>query len=108
VTALLAAGAEIRYDLTLFVSGASELSARAVASAKLLCDNHLSGRYQLAVVDVHGDPSAVLRSLVLATPTLVRNRPLPVRKLVGDLSDAGRVLLALELPSANAAATARD
>lgn len=91
------------YQLTLFVSGASELSARAIASARRLCDNHLAGRYDLCVVDVHEDPVAAITSRVFAAPTLVKNRPLPVRKLVGDLSDTEKVLLALELPITDSA-----
>jgi circadian clock protein KaiB len=86
------------YDLTLFVGGASDLSARAVANVRALCDAHLPGRYVLAVVDVHVDPAAAVRHRVVAAPALVRNLPLPVRRLVGDMSDATRVLMALELP----------
>jgi circadian clock protein KaiB len=89
-----------RYELTLFVSGASDLSARAIASARELCDTHLEGRYQLSFVDVHDDADAVVRSRVLATPTLVKCRPLPERKFVGDLSHTDKVLVALELPVA--------
>jgi circadian clock protein KaiB len=88
------------YDLTLFVSGASDLSARAVANARALCDAHLAGRYVLAVVDVHVDPAAAGEHHVLAAPTLVRNLPLPVRRLVGDMSDTTKVLMALDLPLA--------
>ena len=91
---------EACYELTLFVSGASDLSARAIANARQLCEIHLDGRYHLSVVDVHDDPAAVLSTQVVAAPTLVKNRPLPVRKLVGDLSDTDKVLLALELPGA--------
>lgn len=76
------------YELTLYVSGASDLSARAITDARQLCDIHLAGRYHLSVVDVYQDPAAVRASGVLATPTLVKNRPLPVRELVGDLSRA--------------------
>ena len=95
------AGAEEAcYELTLFVSGASDLSARAIANARQLCEIHLDGRYHLSVVDVHDDPAAVLSSQVVAAPTLIKNRPLPVRKLVGDLSDTDKVLLALDLPGA--------
>ncbi len=94
------AGASMRYELTLFVSGASALSARAVANARLLCDDHLDGPSDLSVVDVQKDPSALLGSSVIAVPTLVRSRPLPVRKVVGDLSDTAKVLLALDLPGA--------
>jgi len=87
------------YQLTLFVSGASALSARAIASVKQVCDAHLDGRFRLAVVDVYEDPAAALDTRVLATPTLVRHRPLPERKVVGNLSDPERVLLVLELPA---------
>jgi len=94
------AGEATRYDLTLFVSGASDLSARAITNATRLCETYLDGRHQLTVVDVHQGPASDVRSDVFATPTLVRNNPLPVRKLVGDLSDVDKVLLALELPLA--------
>jgi circadian clock protein KaiB len=91
---------DVRYELTLFVSGASDLSARAIANAKELCDTHLDGRYELSVVDVHEDAAAALNSDVIAAPTLVRNSPLPVRKLVGDLSKTDKVLVALDLADA--------
>jgi circadian clock protein KaiB len=89
-----------RYELTLFVSGASDLSSRAVANARQLCDVHLEGRYDLSVVDVHENPAAARNSQVLAAPTLIKSLPLPVRTLVGDLSDTPKVLAALELPVA--------
>lgn len=96
-----AAEIESAYDLTLFVSGASDLAARAVTNARRLCETHLTGRYRLTVVDVYEDVAALLASDVLATPTLVKNRPLPVRRIVGDLSHLDRVLLALDLPRAD-------
>jgi circadian clock protein KaiB len=58
----------------------------------------LRGRYDLAVVDVHERPAPILSSQVMATPTLIRTLPLPELRLVGDLSDAGKVLQALRLP----------
>jgi circadian clock protein KaiB len=89
------------YELVLFVNGASALSARAIANAREICDVHLVDRYSLSVVDIHDDPDAAFRSEVVASPTLVRNRPLPVRKVVGDLSHTDKVLMALELPAAD-------
>jgi circadian clock protein KaiB len=86
------------YELTLFVSGASTLSARAVTNARRLCEAHLGGCYCLTVVDVHADRAAGLGSQVLAVPSLIKNLPLPVRTLVGDLSDTPKVLRALGLP----------
>jgi circadian clock protein KaiB len=91
------------YELTLFVCGASELSARAIADARELCDLELPGSCRLSVVDVHEGGAAALSCGVLATPTLVKNWPLPVRKFVGDLSHTDRVLLALQLPARHAA-----
>jgi circadian clock protein KaiB len=88
--------------LTLYVSGASELSARAIADATALCERHLGGRYRLVVVDVHEDPAAVRDNQVIAAPTLIRNLPLPERRLVGDLSDTDKVLQALDLRAAGA------
>jgi circadian clock protein KaiB len=89
---------DVVYELSLFVSGASDLSARAIANARRICEAHLSGRYHLSVVDVHEDPAALLGSRVVAAPTLVKNLPLPVRLLVGDLSQTEKVLAALGLP----------
>ncbi|MDA0161884.1 hypothetical protein OM076_16540 [Solirubrobacter ginsenosidimutans] len=86
--------------LTLYVSGASKLSARAIADATELCDVLLRGRYDLAIIDVHENPAAVVSSQVIAAPTLIRNLPLPELRLVGDLSDTEKVLEALELPTA--------
>ena len=88
------------YELTLFVSGASDLAARAVSNARRLCDAHLAGRHRLAVVDVYENVEAIISNDVLATPTLMRNLPLPVRKVVGDLSHTDKVLRALDLPTA--------
>jgi circadian clock protein KaiB len=98
---------EPRYGLTLFVNGASDLSVRAIADATQLCENHLAGSYHLTVVDLFQDPDAGIGSGVQAAPTLVKNRPLPERKLVGDLSHQGRVLLALAIPAGGVAVSVR-
>ncbi|MDQ3756525.1 MAG: circadian clock protein KaiB [Actinomycetota bacterium] len=86
------------YELTLIVSGASELSTRAIANVRRLGEESLGGRYHLSIVDLHEAPASVLSSQVLAAPTLVKNRPLPVGKFVGDLSRTDIVLRALGLP----------
>jgi circadian clock protein KaiB len=83
---------ETAYDLTLFVSGASGLSARAIDDVRLLCDRHLDARSCLTVVDIHAEPGAALSRGVTVVPTLVRTQPLPVRRVVGDLSQTRRVL----------------
>lgn len=94
---MIAARDETRRELTLFVSGASDLSARAIADARALCDVHLDGGYQLSIVDVYEDPAAVLSHGVLVAPTLVRSQPLPLRRFIGDLSQTDAVLLKLEI-----------
>lgn len=94
--ALAALDADI-YELTLFVIGASDLSARAISNVRLLCDRYLPGRYHLAVVDLFDNPEAAQRAGVLASPTLVKHSPLPMRRLVGDLSQTDRVLASLEI-----------
>jgi circadian clock protein KaiB len=84
-----------RYLFTLFVAGASDLSGRAIANIRELFEFHLGGRYDLEVVDVYRDIATTTTSKVLAAPTLIRESPLPKRRLVGDLSDTARVLQVL-------------
>ena len=90
---------EDHFELTLIVSGASDLSARAIANATKLCEQHMSGRYHLSIVDLHEAPASVLTGHVLAAPTLVKTQPLPMQKFVGDLSRTDKVLIALGLPA---------
>ena len=83
--------------LRLYVAGTTARSARAVATARRLLESRLSGRYTLAVVDIYQDPEAARVHQIVAVPTLIRLRPLPLRRLIGDLSDEARVLAALGL-----------
>jgi circadian clock protein KaiB len=83
------------YALTLFISGASSSSARAIAKVGELCDQELDGRHQLSIVDLNQEPALAAEHHVLATPTLIKHQPLPIRTVVGDMSDHSRILLAL-------------
>jgi circadian clock protein KaiB len=85
------------YALTLFVSGASDSSAHAIANIRKICDEHLGGRHHLDIVDLHQEPGLARQHNVLATPTLVKDHPLPSRMLVGDMSDHPRILVALDI-----------
>lgn len=76
-----------RYLLTLFVTGATARSSQAVAGLRDFCDRHLDGRYALEVVDVYQQPARADEERVLATPTLIKKHPLPLKRMVGDLSD---------------------
>jgi circadian clock protein KaiB len=95
--ALAALGTE-PYTLTLFVSGASDSSAQAIANVREICDKYLTGRHQLNIVDLHQEPESAAAHHVLATPTLIKDHPLPMRMLVGDMSDHVRILLAFDVP----------
>ena len=85
------------YRLRLFVSGTTPRSARAIQNIRALCEEKLHGRYELEVIDIYQHPEHVKPEQIIVTPTLVKKLPLPFRKLIGDLSDKERVLVALDL-----------
>ncbi len=86
-----------RYVLRLYVTGMAPRSATALAAVRALCDELLAGRYELDVIDLYQQPDQARADQVVAAPTLVRRRPAPPRRLVGDLSDRRRVLAGLGL-----------
>ena len=86
-----------RYVLRLFVAGTTPGSTRAVAALRAICDENLGGRYQLEVVDVYQQPARARDEQILAVPTLVKQLPLPIRRILGDLTDRERVLTGLDL-----------
>jgi circadian clock protein KaiB len=87
-----------RYRFRLFVAGMSPRSVSAIANARALFDRCLAGAYDLEVADVTHKPEWVTAAELIALPTLVRLEPGPVKKVVGDLSNAARALSALDLP----------
>jgi circadian clock protein KaiB len=89
------------WHLRLYVAGQSPKSLRAFANLKDLCDEHLSGRYEIEVIDLVEEPALARADDILAIPTLVRRLPEPLRKIIGDLSNTERVLVGLRIePSA--------
>ncbi len=96
-----------RYELTLFIAGTTPLSARALANVVAVCEERLAGRFDLTVVDVYQEPKRAAESQIVAIPTLLKKRPLPLKRLIGDLSDRAAVLRGLELPAAEARDKAR-
>jgi circadian clock protein KaiB len=86
-----------RYKLRLFVTGSTPRSARAIANMRRICEENLHGRYDLEVVDVYENPEATRELQIVATPTLVKLLPEPLRRIIGDLSDQERVLAGLNL-----------
>ena len=83
------------FVLRLYVTGLTICSERAIAAIKDVCEKHLAGRYDLQVIDVSHEPELARREQIIAAPTLVKSEPLPVRRLVGDLSNRPRVLSSL-------------
>jgi len=83
--------------LRLYVAGQSPKSLRAFANLKDLCDEHLAGRYELEVIDLVEQPALARADDILAIPTLVRRLPVPLRKIIGDLSNTERVLVGLRI-----------
>lgn len=88
---------DLNYALRLFVTGASSVSVRAIANLHTILEKHLKGRYQLEIIDVHQQPLLVTNEDITAVPVLIRKSPLPVRKMVGDMSDERKVLRGLGL-----------
>jgi circadian clock protein KaiB len=87
------------WQLRLYVAGQSPKSLRAFSNLTSLCEEHLAGRYEIEVVDLVERPSLARSDDILAIPTLVRRLPAPLRKIIGDLSNAERVLVGLRLRS---------
>jgi circadian clock protein KaiB len=85
------------YILRLYVAGQTPKSMTAFDNLKKICEEYLEGRYQIQVVDLLESPQLASGDQILAIPTLVRRLPLPIRKIIGDLSNTERVLIGLDL-----------
>ncbi len=85
------------YVLRLYVTGMTPRSTRAVENVRLICEEHLQGRYDLEVIDIYQQPILAKGEQILAAPTLIKKLPLPLRRVIGDLSNTERVLLGLDL-----------
>jgi circadian clock protein KaiB len=85
------------WKLRLYVAGQTPKSTRAFANLKVLCEKHLKGRYRIEVIDLLENPHMARGDQIVAVPTLVRDLPGPVRKIIGDLSNTGRTLIGLAL-----------
>jgi circadian clock protein KaiB len=88
---------EPTWDLRLYVAGQTSKSLLAFANLKRICEEHLGGQYKIEVVDLMKNPELAKGDQIFALPTLVRKLPEPVRKIIGDLSNAERVLVGLDL-----------
>lgn len=84
-------------ELRLYVAGQTPKSLTAFANLKRICEEHMAGRYTIEVIDLLKNPRLAQGDQILAIPTLVRKLPVPVRKLIGDLSNTERVLVGLDI-----------
>jgi circadian clock protein KaiB len=86
-----------RYVLRLYVTGLTPRSTRAVNNVRSLCEEHLKDRYELEIIDIYQQPTLTKGEQIVATPTLIKKLPLPLRRIIGDMSNTERVLLGLDL-----------
>lgn len=85
------------YNLRLYVAGQTPKSIAAIANLKKICESHLTGRYEIEVVDLTKHPGLAQRHQIIAIPTLIRQLPEPLKRIIGDLSNLEKVLVGLDI-----------
>lgn len=88
---------EVNYLLRLYVCGSTPQSVRAILNIKKICEEHLKGRYNLEVIDLYQKPHLAKGEQIIAAPTLLKKLPLPLHRIIGDMSNTERVLIGLDL-----------
>jgi circadian clock protein KaiB len=96
-----AKGDRAKYVLRLYVTGMTPKSTQAIANVQKLCEKHLAGRYELEVIDIYQQPKLAKGEQIIATPTLIKKQPLPLRRLIGNMSDTERFLVGIDLKPKN-------
>ena len=86
------------YSLCLYITGQTDKSIAARNNIRRVCEAHLAGRYDLEIIDLADNPERAAGDRILATPTLLRRRPKPQRRIVGDLSNTEKLLTRLDIP----------
>lgn len=86
-----------KFLLTLYITGQTPRSEHAIANLRRICEKELANQYELTIIDVLENPSLAEEAKILATPTLVKELPPPLRRIIGDLSNTSKVLLGLDL-----------
>ncbi len=86
-----------QFELRLYVAGGTTQSLAALANLNRICETHLAGQYCIEVIDLRQTPQLAARDQIFAVPTLVRQSPEPIKKIIGDLSNAERVLVGLDI-----------
>jgi len=89
-----------RYVLRLYVAGMTPRSTKAIQNIRQICEEHLEGRYDLQAIDIYQDPVLAEGEQIIAAPTLVKKLPLPLRRFIGDMSNTERILVGMDLRTA--------
>ena len=87
------------FTLALYISGMTPRSQLAIDNIQKLCEEHMAGRYKLKIIDIYQQPGAAKDAQIIAVPTLIKQLPPPLRRVIGDLGDPGRIMVALEVAS---------
>ena len=85
------------YVLRLYIAGMTPRSRKAIENVRQVCEDNLEGQYDLEVIDVYQQPSLAKGEQIIAVPTLIKELPAPLRRLIGDMSNAERLLVGLDL-----------
>jgi circadian clock protein KaiB len=88
---------EESYSLRLYVAGQTPRSIAAIANLKRICDQHLPGKYKIEIVDLMANPALAQRHQIVAIPTLIRQLPEPIKRVIGDLSNVEKVIVGLDI-----------
>lgn len=86
-----------KFILRLFITGLTPKSTIAIRNVQRVCEEHLLGRYELEVVDLYQQPALAKSEQIIAAPTLIKKLPLPLRKIIGDMSDTEKFLVGIDL-----------
>jgi len=86
-----------KYKLRLYITGTTSRSVLALTNLKRICEEYLEGRYELEVIDLYQNPGLAKGDQIIAAPTLIKQLPLPFRRIIGDMSNTEKVLLGLDL-----------
>jgi len=96
------------YVLKLYVTGMTPRSMKAITNIKAICEEHLSGRYELEIIDIFQQPVLAKGEQIIAAPTLIKKLPLPLRRFIGDMSGTEKVLIGLDLRPAKMLKSGED
>ncbi len=105
---LAAAPSTSTYILRLYVAGNSPRSAQAIMNIREICEERLKGRYQLEVIDIYQQSALAKGEQIIAVPTLIKYLPLPLKRIIGDLSKTDRVIFGLDLREQDGKLTSED